>query len=176
MKLPNMYRKKTDLMEHNRIAVCPGSFDPVTFGHQDIITRASKLFDKVIVLVSVNLIKNPSFTAEERVEMIKSVTKGLDNIEIDILDGLLAEYVKEKNAVAIVKGLRAVSDFEYEFQMALANKKLYGGAETVFLTTSAENMYLSSSVVKQIAHFGGDISHFVPSEVREVIKNRLMKK
>ena len=146
-----------------RIAVCPGSFDPVTLGHLDIITRASKLFDKVIVLISRNAGKNqPSFTATERMIMIQSATKGLDNVVIDILDGLLADYVREVNAIAIVKGLRAVSDFEYEFQMALANKKLYARAETVFLTTSAENMYLSSSVVKQIAYFGGDISHFVP--------------
>lgn len=158
-----------------RIAVCPGSFDPVTLGHRDIITRASKLFDKVIVLVSINPLKQTSFTPEERVEMIKAVTTEIDNIEIDTFDGLLADYVKQKGAVAIVKGLRAVSDFEYEFQMALANKKLYAEAETVFLTTSAENMYLSSSVVKQIASFGGDISHFVPSCILEDIKKRLIK-
>lgn len=159
-----------------RIAVCPGSFDPFTFGHRDIITRASKLFDKVIVLVSKNPVKHPSFTADERVEMIRTVTAGIDNIEIDTFDGLLADYVKEKGAVAIVKGLRAVSDFEYEFQMALANKELYAGAETVFLTTSAENMYLSSSVVKQIASFGGDISHFVPKCILKDIQERLIKK
>ena len=158
-----------------RIAVCPGSFDPVTYGHRDIITRASKLFDKVIVLVSKNPGKHPSFSADERVEMIKAVTTNIDNIEIDTFDGLLADYVKQKGAVAIVKGLRAVSDFEYEFQMALANKKLYCEAETVFLTTSAENMYLSSSVVKQIASFGGDISHFVPSCILDVIQKRLVK-
>ena len=157
-----------------RNAVCPGSFDPVTLGHLD--TRASKLFDKVIVLISRNAGKNqPSFTATERMIMIQSATKGLDNVVIDILDGLLADYVREVNAIAIVKGLRAVSDFEYEFQMALANKKLYAGAETVFLTTSAENMYLSSSVVKQIAYFGGDISHFVPECILDDIKERLVK-
>ena len=143
-----------------RIAVCPGSFDPVTFGHRDIIQRASQLFDRVIVLVSVNAVKNPSFTAVERVRMIEKVTS----------------HVKSVNACAIIKGLRAVSDFEYEFQMALANKILYDGAETVFLTTSAENMYLSSSVVKQIASFGGDISHFVPQCILEDIKARLWKK
>ncbi|MEG0615334.1 MAG: pantetheine-phosphate adenylyltransferase [Oscillospiraceae bacterium] len=158
-----------------RIAVCPGSFDPVTFGHRDIITRAAKLFDKVIVLVSINPIKSPSFTVSERVEMIKAVMTKVDNIEIDTFDGLLADYVKEKGAVAIVKGLRAVSDFEYEFQMALANKVLYSDAETIFLTTSSENMYLSSSVVKQIASFGGDISHFVPGCILEDIKKRLVK-
>lgn len=158
-----------------RIAVCPGSFDPVTYGHLDIFTRASKLFDKVIVLVSINRLKTSSFTPEERVKMIQAVAAGLDNIEIDTFDGLLADYVRDKKAVAIVKGLRAVSDFEYEFQMALANKKLYNDAETVFLTTSAENMYLSSSVVKQIASFGGDISHFVPESILEDIQKRLIR-
>ncbi|MBZ4670036.1 MAG: Phosphopantetheine adenylyltransferase [Oscillospiraceae bacterium] len=159
-----------------RIAVCPGSFDPITNGHKDIIIRASKLFDKVIVLVSVNPVKQSSFTVEERVEMIRTVMQGHDNIEIDTSDGLLADYIRKKNAVAIVKGLRAVSDFEYEFQMALANRKLYSDAETVFLTTSAENMYLSSSVVKQIASFGGDISGFVPDCILDDIKKRLMRK
>ena len=159
-----------------RIAVCPGSFDPVTLGHLDMITGASKLFDKVIVLMSRNAGKNqPSLTATERMIMIQSATKGIDKGGIDSLDGLLADYVREVNAIAIVKGLRAVSDFEYEFQMALANKKLYAGAETVFLTTSAENMYLSSSVVKQIAYFGGDISHFVPECILDDIKERLVK-
>ena len=159
-----------------RVAVCPGSFDPVTLGHLDIITRASKLFDKVIVLISRNAGKaQPSFTATERMLMIQAVTKDLDNVVIDILDGLLADYVRNVGAVAIVKGLRAVSDFEYEFQMALANKKLYANAETVFLTTAAENMYLSSSVVKQIAYFGGDISHFVPNEILDDIQSRLIK-
>lgn len=159
-----------------RIAVCPGSFDPPTLGHLDIITRASKLFDKVIVLISRNAGKNtPSFTATERMLMIQAVTADLDNVVIDILDGLLADYVKSVGAIAIVKGLRAVSDFEYEFQMALANKKLYADAETVFLTTTAENMYLSSSVVKQIAYFGGDISHFVPDAILDDITQRLIK-
>ncbi len=159
-----------------RIAVCPGSFDPVTLGHLDIITRASKLFDEVIVLISRNAGKAaPSFSATERMNMIQAVTEDIDNVVIDILDGLLADYVKKVGAIAIVKGLRAVSDFEYEFQMALANKKLYADAETVFLTTTAENMYLSSSVVKQIAYFGGDISHFVPEIILEDIKQRLVK-
>jgi len=156
-----------------RIAVCPGSFDPVTYGHIDIFNRASTLFDKVIILVSTNLSKQPLFTPTERIKMIMDVTAGMDNVVIDILDGLLADYVRDVGACAIVKGLRAVSDFEYEFQMALANKKLYPDAETVFLTTSTENMYLSSSVVKQIAAFGGDISSFVPDVIRENIENRI---
>ncbi len=159
-----------------KIAVCPGSFDPVTLGHLDILNRASKLFDKVIVLVSVNpMKKNASFTPDERMEMLKIVCADIPNIKIDTYDGLLADYLKKTGANAIVKGLRAVSDFEYEFQMALANKKLYANAETMFLTTTAENMYLSSSVVKQIASFGGDISHFVPECILETIKNRLIK-
>jgi len=158
-----------------RIAVCPGSFDPVTYGHIDIFNRASKLFDKVIILVSTNLSKQPLFTPAERIKMVMEVTSHMDNIVIDILDGLLADYVRNVGACAIVKGLRAVSDFEYEFQMALANKKLYPDAETVFLTTSTENMYLSSSVVKQIACFGGDISSFVPESIRENIVSRIAK-
>ncbi|MDR1674767.1 MAG: pantetheine-phosphate adenylyltransferase [Oscillospiraceae bacterium] len=157
----------------SRIAVCPGSFDPVTLGHVDIITRASRLFDRVIVLVSKNPAKQSNFSLVERVAFIEKVTAGLDNVVIDILGELLANYVKRVGAAAIVKGLRAVSDFEYEFQMALANKKLYDGAETVFLTTSMENMFLSSSVVKQIANFGGDISAFVPAEIHDDIKARL---
>lgn len=164
------------MMTNQKLAVCPGSFDPVTLGHIDIINRASKLFDKVIVLVSINAAKTYSFTTSERVKMLETVTKGMPNVEIDVLEGLLADYVREKKAIAIVKGLRAVSDFEYEFQMALANKKLYADAETVFLTTSAENMYLSSSVVKQIASFGGDISHFVSPSILYDIKDRLTKK
>ena len=160
-----------------KIAVCPGSFDPVTLGHLDIINRASNLFDKVIVLVSFNPNKNSSsFSVEERMEMIKKVTIHLHNVEVDSYNGLLADYLKRTGAAAIVKGLRAVSDFEYEFQMALANKQLYCDAETVFLTTSSENMYLSSSVVKEIASLGGDISGFVPPEILQTIKNRLDEK
>ena len=155
-----------------RTAVCPGSFDPITKGHIDIITRAAKLFDQVIVLISVNYDKTCSFSAEERCEMARLSAAHLPNVTVDSFDGLLANYVREKNACAIVKGLRAVSDFEYEFQMALANKKLYGGAETIFLTTSGENMYLSSSLVRQIASFGGNITHFVPPEIIGMIQNR----
>lgn len=155
-----------------RLAICPGSFDPVTLGHLDIMRRASELFDRVIVLVSVNADKTPSFSAEERMEMIKAVTSDIPNLTVERLDGLLADYVRESGACAIVKGLRAMTDFEYEFQMALINKKLYAGAETVFLVTQSENMYLSSSLVRQIASFGGDISGFVPG----VIADRIMKR
>lgn len=156
-----------------RLAVCPGSFDPVTLGHVDIMTRASTLFDRVIVLVSVNVDKSPCFSAEERMDMINEVIKDLPNVTVERLDGLLADYVREKKACAIVKGLRAMTDFEYEFQMALINKKLCPEAETVFLVTKSENMYLSSSMVRQIASFGGDISGFVPHEIAERITKRL---
>ena len=158
-----------------RTAVCPGSFDPVTYGHLDIFKRASTLFDKVIVLVTVNPDKKPSFTPEERMEMIKEVTSDLPNVEVDCYCGLLMDYVREHGAAAVVKGLRAMSDFEYEFQMALINKKLYPEAETVFLTTDLNNMYLSSSMVKQVAKFGGDISGLVPKRLHDRVYNRLKK-
>lgn len=160
-----------------RIAVCPGSFDPVTNGHLDILRRASKLFDKVIVAVSVNADKHASFTFEERRQMISLCTQDIQNLTVDIIeDELLANYVKRVGAIAIVKGLRAVSDFEYEFQMALANKKLNPEAETVFLTTSHHNMYLSSSLIKQIAGFGGDISSFMPPQITEFVTGRFYGK
>lgn len=158
------------------IAVCPGSFDPVTLGHLDIITRASGLFDEVIALVIVNPAKNPSFTAQERVNMLEKSTAHLKNVKVDRHQGLLVDYVRDAGAVAIVKGLRAMSDFEYEFQMALTNKKLLPQAETIFLTTQIENLYLNSSLVKQVAGFGGDISDFVPPEALEDIKLRLCGK
>ncbi len=158
-----------------RIAVCPGSFDPITKGHLDIVQRACKLFDKVIIAVSVNPAKSGSFTFEEREQLIRLCTKDLTNLEVVQMHGLLADYVSEVGACAIVKGLRAMSDFEYEFQMALANKKLNPQAETVFLTTAEQHMYLSSSLVKQIAAFGGDISEFVPAEALAPIERKLRK-
>lgn len=156
-----------------KIAICPGSFDPITFGHLDIIRRTAKLFDQVIVLVSTNQKKSPCFTREERVEFIRRVTGDIPNLTVDTYDGLLAEYTRSKGATAIVKGLRAMSDFEYEFQMALTNKKLCSEVETIFVNTTAEYMYLSSSVVKQVCSLGGDISEFVPAEILPDIINRL---
>ena len=156
-------------------AVCPGSYDPITRGHLDIIRRASSLFERVIVLVVINRDKTPSFTVSERAAMIRACVQELPNVEVDSYEGLLVDYARAKGACAIVKGLRAVSDFEYEFQMALTNKKLLPEAETVFLATSTENMYLSSSLVKQIASFGGDISGFVPDIVAEMVQGRLGK-
>ncbi|MGI6404429.1 MAG: pantetheine-phosphate adenylyltransferase [Oscillospiraceae bacterium] len=155
--------------------ICPGSFDPITKGHLDIITRASRLFDNVIALVAINANKKPSFSPEERAEMIRKATAHLPNVTADTYEGLLADYVRKKGAVAIIKGLRAMSDFEYEFQMALTNKRLVPEADTIFLTTKAENMYLNSSLVKQVASFGGDISDFVPPEVLNDIRQRLYR-
>lgn len=157
-----------------KTVICPGSFDPVTKGHMDIIERASKLFDRVIVAVLNNASKNPCFTIDERIGLLKETTKHLDNIEISTFDGLLVDFAKIKGASAVVKGLRAVTDFEYEFQMSMINKKLCPEIETIFLNTSQEYMYLSSSVVKQIAAAGGDISMFVPKEIRDKIVDRLL--
>lgn len=158
-----------------RIAICPGSFDPVTYGHLDIIRRASQMFDCVVVVVMTNASKAPLFSKEERLELLRRATLGLSNVEVDSYGGLLAEYARTRGATVIVKGLRAMSDFEYEFQMALTNKKLNPEFETLFLPTSIEHMFLSSSMVKQIAGFGGDISHFVPECLLEKINQRLCR-
>ena len=159
-----------------KIAVCPGSFDPVTLGHMDIIKRTSAIFDEVIVLVSFNPAKTQTgFTPDERVNMLRRCTKDLPNVRIDSSAGLLADYCAENNVTAVVKGLRAVSDFEYEFQQALINQKLNGKTETVFIPSASENTYISSSVVKQLCAFGADISTFVPEEILDEILERLSK-
>ncbi len=158
------------------IAVCPGSFDPVTVGHLDIIRRAAGMFSGVIVVVMRNRDKaGGCFTPAERVSLLKAATEDIPGVTVDYYDGLLADYCRAKGAKAIVKGLRAMSDFEYEFQMALTNKKLYPEAETVFLTTSAENMYLSSSLVRQVGAMGGDISAFIPEKIYAPVIARLRK-
>ena len=156
-----------------KTAICSGSFDPVTLGHVDIITRASALFDKIYAVVLNNPTKHTTFTLEERMEFLKLATSHLDNVEYDVHGGLLVDYVREKKATAIVRGLRAVSDFDYEFQTALINRKLYGGAETVFLMTQGEYLYLSSSIVKQVAMFGGDISQFIPAPIVDAVTERI---
>lgn len=158
-----------------KIAICPGSFDPVTNGHLDIIHRAAQLFDKVVVVVMTNSSKKPMFTKQERVNFLRCSLSDIPNVEVEHFGGLLADYVQEKNATAIVKGLRAMSDFEYEFQMALTNRKLCPQAETVFLTTTAEHMYLSSSLVKQVASLGGDITDFVPTDILPDIIKKIRK-
>lgn len=154
-----------------KTAIYPGSFDPLTCGHLDIIQRAARLFDKLIVLVSINPLKSYCFTEEEKVDFVKRVTADLPNVEVDSYDGLLIDYFKQRNADVIVKGLRAMSDFEYEFQMALVNKDLCYKAETIFLSADVVGTFLSSSMVKQIAMFGGDISSYVPHEIeKDIIK------
>lgn len=158
-----------------RIAIYPGSFDPVTLGHLDIIRRASGLFDRLIVAVMHNQNKKPMFSVEERKEMLRRTTADLPNVEIESFGGLLADYALSQNACVLVKGLRAVSDFEYEFQMALANRKLNAELDTVFLMTSSEYMYLSSSVVKDIAVHGGSVAGFVPDEIVQDIVRRTRK-
>ena len=151
------------------IAVYPGSFDPVTCGHLDIIERSASLFDKVYVAVLKNSSKTPLFSVDERCELIKRVTAHFDNVVIASFDGLLVDFVKKTGGRIIVKGLRALSDFEYEFQMALTNKKLDSDIETVFLSASAQNQYLSSSIVKDIARYGGSLEGLVPAEIQSDI-------
>lgn len=158
-----------------KIAICPGSFDPVTNGHLDVIERAAGLFDKVIVVVMVNAAKSPLFTNEQRADMLRRCTAHLTNVEIDCFDGLLAVYARSRQATVIVKGLRALSDFEYEFQMALTNRKLNPDLETVFLTATDDKMYLSSSLVKQVAQYGGDVSAFVPDCILRDIAEKFRK-
>ena len=159
-----------------RTAICPGSFDPVTMGHLDIIRRASKLFDRVIVAVLLNMDKKTWFTIGERIDLLKKATADMPNVEIAGFEGLLVDFAKQKRACAIVKGLRAVSDFEYEFQMALTNMKLDDKVETMFLTTNPENMFLSSSIVKQVGLLGGDIKPFVPECVHDEIMSRIKQR
>ncbi|SNR90573.1 Phosphopantetheine adenylyltransferase [Anaerovirgula multivorans] len=156
-----------------KIGIYPGSFDPITNGHLDIIERASKLCDKVIVAVLQNPSKNPLFTLEERVYLIEEAVKPFKNITVDCFSGLLIDYAKKNDAKVIIKGLRAVSDFEYEFQMALMNRKLAPDVETIFLMTSSENSYLSSSLVKEVAKFGGCIEGLVPASTKKEIFKKI---
>lgn len=156
-----------------KIALCPGSYDPVTLGHLNIIERSAGLFDKVIVVVLINPEKEYAFSAQERVDMLKAVTADLPNVEVAFYDGLVAQYAQARGACALIKGLRAVTDFEYEFQMSLINKKLNPDLETVFINTDQRYMFLSSSAVREIARFGGDISDFVPHAVQDKIRQRL---
>jgi pantetheine-phosphate adenylyltransferase len=148
-----------------KIAIYPGSFDPITNGHLDIIKRAANIFDKVIVSVIKNPSKKPQFSLGEREKMIKDSLKGLNNVEVDSFDGLLVSYAKQKNANVIVRGLRAVSDFDYEFQMALTNRKMVPEIETLFFMTDHKYSYLSSSFVKEIARLGGKVDEMVPDPV-----------
>ncbi len=155
------------------IAVYPGSFDPVTFGHLDIIKRASKFSDKLIVAVLNNSSKTPFFSVEERVEHLKEVTHGMKGIEIVSFSGLLVDFVREKNAQLIIRGLRAVTDFESEFQMALTNRMLANDVETLFISTSTQYLYLSSSIVREVIKFGGNIDAMVPPEIKSHLINKI---
>ena len=156
-----------------RVAIYPGSFDPITNGHLVIITRGAKVFDKLIVGVLVNIDKVGLFSIKERVELIKRVTQHLPNVEVVSFNGLLVDLAKEYEAKVILKGLRAVTDFEYEFQMALMNSQLDNEVETLFMTTSAANSFLSSSSVKQVAKFGGKINGLVPDEIVEDVIRKI---
>lgn len=159
-----------------KIAIYPGSFDPLTLGHLDIVERSAKTFDKLIIAVMVNPSKNPLFTLEERVELIREAVKHLPNVEVDSFTGLLVHYVQAKGANLIVKGLRFVSDFESELQMASLNRLMYEGAETVFMPTNHKYSYLSSSIVKDIARHGGPISELVPRHVEQALVAKYSKK
>ncbi|ADL07803.1 pantetheine-phosphate adenylyltransferase [Thermosediminibacter oceani] len=157
------------------VAIYPGSFDPVTNGHLDIIERSSRLFDRLIVAVLRNPSKKPLFTVEERIEMIKKSVSHIKNVEVDYFSGLLVDFARLKKACIIVKGLRAVSDFEYELQMALMNKKLDEEIETVFIMTNAKYSYLSSSIVKEVASLGGCVKELVPPLVAEKLREKFNK-
>ncbi len=153
-------------------AIYPGSFDPVTYGHLDIIKRSSRMFDQVIIGVLINKSKKPLFSAEERVNMIAEVTKDLKNVSVVAFDGLLVEFAKQMNANIVVRGLRAISDFEYELQIAQTNHALEPEVDTVFLTTNVQYSYVSSTTVREIASFGGDISDFVPAYVKNKVEEK----
>lgn len=159
-----------------RTAIYPGTFDPITNGHLDVLERATKLFDKIVVTVGKNTSKAPLFLTDERIELIREVINQLDTkavLEVESFDGLIVDYAKRVNATAIIRGLRAISDFEYEFQMALVNRRLSNGITTVFLMPHEKYTYLNSSIVKEIASFGGDISYFVPPLIEEAMKKKL---
>lgn len=159
-----------------QIAIYPGSFDPVTSGHLNIIRRAARIFDKLIVCVMVNAGKNPMFSLEERVDLIRRVTAGIENVEVDCSNELLADYARKKGSCVIVKGLRAGSDFENEFQMALINHKINPDLDTMFLTAESQYMYLSSSTVKELGNYNVDLSEFLPAEIIPDFQSRINEK
>ena len=155
------------------VAVYPGSFDPVTLGHYDIIERSAKIMDRVIIGVLNNNSKTPLFSAEERVNMLKSVTAGLPNVEVQSFEGLLVDFVKKNHADVIIRGLRAITDFEYELQMPQTNRVIAPGVDTLFLTTNLKYSYLSSSIVKEIAMYQGDISMFLHPEIARKVEEKM---
>lgn len=154
-------------------AICPGSFDPITLGHLNIIRRTAQIFDEVVVLIMLNSSKTkPMFSIDERVEMVRKVVERFPNVRVDTSEGLLAEYAKKYDGAVIVKGLRAASDFEYEFQMNLINKKINPELETMFLTSSEKYTFLSSSVVREMARYGADLTGFVPCEIIDEVEKK----
>lgn len=159
-----------------RVGIYPGSFDPVTLGHLDIIERASRMVDLLVIGVMVNGAKSPMFTSDERVRLLKKVIKDMPNVTVEANDGLLVDFAREKNANLIIRGLRAVTDFEYELQLAQTNHKLSPETDTVFLTTSVEYSYVSSSIVREIASYGGDITQFVPECIVDEIYQKAGRK
>lgn len=162
-------------MKKKVIAIYPGTFDPVTYGHIDIIERASAFFDKVIITIALNSTKSPLFNKEERKKMLLEITKKYRNTEVDDFDGLLVNYAKKKNASVIIRGLRAVSDFEYEFQMSLTNRKLAPHVSTIFMMPNEKYTYLNSSLVRELSKLNADIKDFVPPYVRKMLKEKYSK-
>ncbi len=156
----------------SKIAIYPGTFDPITFGHIDVMQRASQMFDEVILLIAVNSNKKNVFSEPERVEMAKIALSHLPNVKVDFFKGLTVDYAKNANAHTIIRGIRAVSDFEYEFQIALMNKKLYSGVDTIFLAPDEKYTYLNSSIVRELARYSEDISAFVPPNVAEKLNQK----
>jgi len=157
------------------VAVYPGSFDPVTYGHLDILNRSLELFDKIIIAVALNIEKTGLFTFEERAELIKASLKETDNVVVDSFQGLLVDYVKKVNARFVIRGLRAMSDFEYEFQMASMNRNLDAQMDTIFMMTSKDYFFVSSRTIKEVAIFGGDVTEFVPEAVGKALKKKLQR-
>ncbi len=155
-----------------KIAIYPGTFDPITNGHIDILSRAVKLFDKVVITVALNSTKNPLFEEPDRLSLIRKAVKGFSNVEVDSFNGLLVDYAHAKKAIAVVRGLRAISDFEYEFQLALMNRKLNGDVETVFLMPNEKYTYLNSTIIREVARLKGDVSEFVPPNVNAALKKK----
>jgi pantetheine-phosphate adenylyltransferase len=162
--------------QNKKLAIYPGSFDPITYGHIDIIERASLIFDNVVVSVAMNLQKTPLLSVDERIDLIRESVKNLNGVTVESFDGLLVDYATNINAHAIIRGLRAVSDFEYELQMALMNRKLNESPVTVFLMPHEKYSYLNSTIVKEVAKFGGNVDGFVPQHVKEKLIKKLIKK
>ncbi len=157
-------------------AIYPGTFDPITNGHTDLIVRATRIFDRIVVAIAANPDKNPLFTVDERISMVKQICEGMNNVEVVGFDGLLINFVEEQNAHVVLRGLRAVSDFEFEFQLASANRRLNAEIETVFLTPSENHTFTAASLVKEIAAFGGDVSSFLDPRINRILSDKLEQK